>query len=394
MIKHYKILLTFLIINCSLLTVYAQCIITTIAGNGTAGYSGDGGQATDAKLSYAEDIIFDTAGNMYVADSYNNVIRKINTSGIITTIAGNGTGAGTGTGGYSGDGGHATAGEFDAPVDIAFDAIGNLYIADYWNNRVRKVNTAGIITTVAGTGAMGYTGDGSPATAATLDLPCGITFDAAGNLYIADEQNNVIRKVNTAGIITTVVGNGTGAGTGHGGYSGDGGPATAAELNEPSDITFDNRGNLYIAEVGNSRIRIVNTLGVITTIAGGGTSGLGDGGFATAAQLNFPYGITLDNLGNLYIGDALNNRIRKVNTLGIISTIVGNGTAGYIGDGGVATDAELNEPYSVTFDNLGNLYIADDANSSIRKVSNVATTGINQLSVISYQFIPIQARPL
>ncbi|MEO8868756.1 MAG: T9SS type A sorting domain-containing protein [Bacteroidia bacterium] len=363
----------------------AQSIITTVAGNGTQGYSGDGGYATSAQLSYAEGMIFDGGGNMYIADSYNNVIRKINTIGIITTIAGTGFGAGTGAGGYSGDGGAATLAQLNGPVDIVFDASGNLYISDYNNNRVRKINTSGVITTIAGNGNNGYSGDGAAATLAKLYEPSGLAFDATGNLYIADEQNNVIRKINTAGIISTYAGNGFGAGMGTGGYSGDGGQATVAELFEPIGLTFDLSGNLYVAESGNNVVRKINTSGIINTYAGGGISGLGDGGPATLAQLNFPYGLTFDKIGNLYIGDALNNRVRKVSTSGIINTIVGDGIAGYSGDGGLAITAELYDPYNLLFDSIGNLYIADDVNSSIRKVSNVATTDINQVSGIRHQ---------
>ncbi len=236
---------------------------------------------------------------------------------IITTVAGNGIGS------YSGDGGQATAANLNTPSGVAFDAAGNLYIADVNNNRIRKVTTAGAISTVAGNGTGGYSGDGGQATNAELNNPRGVACDATGNLYIADFENNRIRKVTTVGVISTVAGNGTG------GYSGDGGQATVAELNQPIGVTLDTAGNLYIADTYNNRIRIVTTAGVISTVAGNGTGGYsGDGGQATATELYTPAGITFDAAGNLYIGDVENNRIRKVTTVGVISTVTGNGIPG------------------------------------------------------------------
>jgi len=337
-------------------------IISTVAGNGTAGYSGDGGAATAAQLSNPFSVAVGSTGNIYIADGSNNRIRKVNTSGIISTVAGNGTA------GYSGDGGAATAASLSSPYGVAVDSAGNIYIADRSNNRIRKVNTSGIISTVAGNGALGYSGDGGAATAAQLSSPHRVTVDSSGNIYIADTGNYRIRKVNTSGIISTVAGNGTQ------GYSGDGGAATAAQINNPYGVAVDSAGNIYIADNGNKRIRKVNTSGIISTVAGNGTGGyLGDGGVATAAQLNNPYGVTVDNNGNIYIADTSNRRIRKVNTSGIISTVAGNGTAGYSGDGGAATAAQLNNPYGVTVDNSGNIYIADTSNRRIRKVN---TSGI------------------
>lgn len=227
---------------------------------------------------------------------------------IITTVAGNGT-----TGVYpcslcyGGDGGSATAAEIYDPSGVAFDAAGNLYIADAGNNRIRKVTTAGIISTFAGTGAPGFSGDGGPATAAKLWEPMSVSIDAIGNMYIADNANFVIRKVTTAGIISTIAGDTTQ------GYSGDGGPATAAELSAPTFITTDNAGNVYFTDGNNNRLRMINTAGIINTIAGNGLMGYGgDGGPATAAKLNTPQGITIDAAGNLYIADWSNNRVRKV----------------------------------------------------------------------------------
>ena len=222
-----------------------------------------------------------------------------------------------------GDGGAATAAALMNPGGVAVDAAGTLYIADTDNNRIRKVTTAGVITTVAGNGLAGAGGDGGQAVFASLHSPHGVAVDAAGNLYIADTDNNRIRKVTPAGIITTV------AGTGISGHSGDGGPATAARLNYPVGVAVDAAGNLYIADTGNSRIRKVTPAGVITTLAGTGIGGYsGDGGPATAAQLKYPFGVAVDAAGNLYIADSGNNSIRKVTPAGIITTVAGNGTAG------------------------------------------------------------------
>ena len=268
-------------------------IITTVAGNGIYGYSGDGGQATAAQLDFPFGVACDVFGNLYIADSYNAAIRKVSTLGIINTIAGNGIS------GFSGDGGQATAAELNSIFGIYVDVIGNLYIADGGNNRIRKVNTLGIITTVVGNGTNGYSGDGGQATAAELNYPNGLTIDILGNIYIVDNSNNCIRKISTSGIITTVAGNGTA------GFSGDGGQATAAELNLYSGaIAVDVVGNLFLADGANERIRKVNTAGIITTIAGNGTQGYnGDNGQATNAQLDYPWALCTDASGNLYIAD-------------------------------------------------------------------------------------------
>jgi uncharacterized protein (TIGR03437 family) len=308
-------------------------------------------------------------------------------SGIITTIAG------IDNGGFSGDGGPATSAQLSGPSGIVVDGSGNLYVADTGNGRIRKVSVSGVITTVAGNGSDGFSGDGGPATAASLNIDVvgiGIAVDTSGNLFIADINNNRVRKVSAGGIITTVAGNGFGAIDGIGGFSGDGGPATAAELFGPSGIAVDASGNLFIVDLGNMRIRKVSASGIITTVAGsgcvlsvstpncGGFSG--DGGPATSATLNHPSAIAVDSSGNLFIADTENNRIRKVAANGIITTVAGNGpvcqfssltcSGGFSGDGGPATSASLNFPGAVTLDRSGNLFIADTGNLRVREVSS------------------------
>ena len=329
-----------------------------MAGGGSS--LGDGGAATAARLNLHYGVALDRAGNLYIADTNNRRIRKVDSSGNISTVAG------TGTAGFSGDGGAATDARLNNPQGVALDGAGNLYIGDTSNHRIRKVDTAGVISTVAGSGTGGHSGDGGAATAAQLNSPRGVALDGAGNLYIADAWNNRIRKVDTAGVITTA------AGTGASGDFGDGGAATAAWLRDPQVVALDGAGNLYIACRTNHRIRKVNTAGVISTVAGTGMPGFsGDDGAATSAQLSSPEGVAVDWAGNLYIGDASNNRIRKVDTAGVITTVAGTGTAGSSGDGGAAVAAQLNNPGGVALDALGNLYIADRSNRRIRKVVGV-----------------------
>jgi sugar lactone lactonase YvrE len=330
-------------------------VITTVAGNGTVGYSGDDGPATSAELSAPASVAVDAAGNLYIADTGNNRIRKVDKSGTITTIAGNGSS------GYYGDGGPATSAEL-YPAALAVDASGNIYIAN--GNRIRKVDKSGTITTIAGNGSSGYSGDGGPATSAELSYPCGVALDASGNIYIADAIDNCIRKVDVSGDITTVAGNGTM------GCSGDDGPATSAELSAPAGVTVDAAGNLYIADCSNNRIRKVDKKGFVTTIAGNGARGYsGDGGPAIDSELNSPTGLVMDTSENIYIIDTGNNRIRKVDKKGFITTIAGNGLMDYSGDGGPATSADLFYPYGVAVDTAGNLFVTEK--SVIREVTAI-----------------------
>jgi sugar lactone lactonase YvrE len=350
-------------------------LLTVVAGNGsTAGFnfSGDGGPAIAAELSLPLGLALDGAGNLFIADSGNNVIREVvAATGNIQTVAGNSNIIG---GGFSGDGGPATSAQLSSPGSVAVDGAGNLFIADNSNNVIREVVAAtGIIQTVAGNNALGagFSGDGASAIAAQLSTPDGVSVDSTGNIFISDFGNNVIREVlATTGIIQTVVGNGTA------GFSGDGGPAINAELNQPSCMYLDAAGNLFIADFGNNVIReVLAANGSIQTVAGTGTPGFsGDGGLAINAELFLPAAVTADGAGNLFITDFGNSRVRDVAAAsGNIQTLAGNGTFSFSGDGGPATKAELQSPEKVVADGSGNIFISDSVNNVIREV--VAATG-------------------
>jgi sugar lactone lactonase YvrE len=335
-----------------------------VAGDGTMGVEGDGGLATSSMLNRPLYVAVDALGNIYINDASNNRIRMVTkSSGVITTVAGDGTQE------YKGDGGLATSAGLHYPAGIAVDSSGNLYIADAIIDRVRMVTkSTGIITTVAGDGTQGgYKGDGGLATSAGLFYPAGIAVDSSGNLYIADTYNHRIRLVTqSTGIITTVAGNGTR------GYRGDGGLATAAGLDTTYGVAVDASGNLYIADALSFRIRMVTkSTGIITTVAGDGSQVYsGDGGLATAAGVYYPNCVAVDASGNIYFADTPKHRIRMVTkSTGIITTVAGDGTQGYKGDGGLATSAGLYNPYGVAVDASGNLYIADPFNNRIRMVS-------------------------
>jgi uncharacterized protein (TIGR03437 family) len=342
-------------------------VITTVAGNGLTGSSGDNGAATSARLANPEGVAVDSAGNLYIADADNHRIRKVS-GGVIATVAGNGLA------GFSGDNGPAVNAQLNSPYGVAVDSAGNLYIADTENQRIRKVS-GGVIATIAGSGTAGFSGDNGPAISATLGTPMGIAVDLAGNLYIADRDNSRVRKV-ASGLIATVAGNGTQ------GFSGDNGPAADAQLFIPISVAVDSPGNLYIADRYNNRIRKV-TNGTIATVAGGGTP-IGGNGPALSSQFGDPSGVALDSAGNLYIADQASNRVWKVSN-GSIAVVAGNGTPGFSGDNGPAAGAQLNEPFGVAVDSVGNVFIADTGNQRIRKVANgtiatVAGTGTRGFS--------------
>lgn len=338
-------------------TAQAQTI-ETVAGTGTQGFSGDGGQAISAQLNYAYGLADDGSGNLYIADSASHRIRRVDASGVITTVAG------TGAAGYGGDGGSAVTAQLNEPRGIAVDTAGNLFIADLNNHRIRKVDAGGTITTVAGTGAAGYSGDGGAATAAQLNSPFSVAVDGAGRLHIADSANYRVRRVEPNGTITTE------AGVGTSGYGGDNGPALAARFQFIFGIVRDSAGNLYLADGNNHRIRRVDANGTMTTVAGTGTSGFGgDGSPAATAQLNFPSGVAVDSAGVLYIADAGNNRVRQVNAGGTITTVAGSGTSGYGGDGGPAVAARLQFPFALALASSSRLHVADTANFRTRLIS-------------------------
>jgi sugar lactone lactonase YvrE len=346
--------------------------ISTDAGGGTNPTT-----AVSADLPLPLGVASDASGSVYIVDGLLAQVYKLSPSGTLTLVAGNGIT------GFSGDGGPATSASLGFPEGVAVDGSGNIYIADSGTNRIRRVDAlTGIITTVAGSGTSigfgtgGFSGDGGPATSATLSFPTGVAVDASGNLFVADEGNERIRRVDAAtGIITTVAGNGTYCSSPTG-PCGDSGLGTSANLSQPQGVAVDSSGNLFIADAGNNRIRRVDgTTGIITTVAGNGTAGYsGDGGPATSASLAFPESVTVDGSGNLFIADDANDRIRRVDAVtGFITTVAGNGTFGFSGDGGAATSASLGNAVGVSVDISGNLFIADPNNHRIRRVDGTTT---------------------
>ncbi|MEK7432285.1 MAG: NHL repeat-containing protein [Cyanobacteriota bacterium] len=337
-------------------------LINTIGGNGTAAFS-DNAIATNGNVNLPTGIAIDSSRNLYIADTANHRIRKIDIDGSITTIAG------TGTGTFSGDGGLATSATINNPNGLAVDKLGNIYIADTSNNRIRKIDaSSGNITTIAGTGTPSFSGDSGLATSATINNPNALTLDSLGNIYIADTINNRIRKIDvSSGNITTIAGIGTGA------FSGDSGQAGSAEINNPKGLALDASDNIYIADTSNSRIRRIDfSTGIITTVAGTGSASFsGDGGLATSATINNPNSLSIDKTGNIYIADTTNHRIRRIDfSSGNITTVVGSSTGGSFGasDFLQGTSSILNLPSGVAVDSSSNIYLADTSNNRIRKI--------------------------
>jgi uncharacterized protein (TIGR03437 family) len=381
-------------------------IINLFAGDSYPGYFDKvDGTAIDSEFNKPSDVAVDSAGNVYVADSFNAVVRKISPdSATIANFAGNASA------GYSGDNAAATSANIYAPIAIAFDASGNLFIAENADSRIRKVDTKGIITTVAGSGIAGFA-DGSDASKAQFNFPTGVTVDGSGNIYVADSLNLRIRKVASSSV-SSIAGNGAMS------YSGDNGPAVAAQLNAPQSVAADASGNFYIADTANNAVRKVAKGGIITNLIGNGQAGNGNnqlsgpqgvaadpagnvyisdtqnsrvlkvgaaGGVSTLGgsdQFYTPMGLAADAAGNVYVADLSRNMVRKISASGAISTVAGTGNAGFSGDGGAATAALLNSPRAVAVDSAGNLFIADTGNNRIREVtlggqiSTVAGTGL------------------
>ena len=377
--------------------------VSTVAGSGLSGFSGDGGPATNARLSEVEGLAIDRHGNIYIADTDNYRIRRVDPSGVIETIAG------TGEWGTEGDGGPARNASMTPVYGIAADLDGNIYIADTWDDRIRKIDTAGTISTIAGTGEEGASGDGGPATSARLDKPRGVTVDTTGNVYIADSDNHRIRRVDRDGTITSI------AGTGEHGYSGDGGLATEAALSEPYAVMVDIAGNIYIADADNRTVRRVDPSGIITTVAGTGPRGRGGrAGIGTEVYISRPRALAAGNRGEVYIADAwadrvlqldregsitelvassqretrnlgdvtadasgnvyvalpAKGRIVKVDPSGLETEFAGNGEYGFSGDNGPAVNARFRGARGVAADPYGNLYIADTNSHRIRMVDS------------------------
>ncbi|MFI6038124.1 RICIN domain-containing protein [Streptomyces sp. NPDC051315] len=345
--------------------------IRTVAGTGEAGFAGDNERAFSAQLNRPYGVVVDSNGTLYVSDNNNHRVRKITTDGRISTVAG------TGVAGFSGDDGAAVSAQLNDPREVAVDRAGNLYIADAENHRVRKVTADGKISTVAGTGTAGFSGDDGLATAAELNYPYGLVVDSNGTLYVSDNNNHRVRKITTDGKINTV------AGTGAAGFEGDGGPAASAQLNSPYGVSVDGAGDLYIADADNHRVRKVTADGKISTVAGTGAEGFdGDDGPAASAQLNFPLAVVVDNAGTLYVSDHNNHRVRRITTDGKISTVAGTGTEGFDGDDGPAASAQLNYPFGLAVDCVDALYIADYVNNRVRKVASAAMAGLPESGTV------------
>lgn len=341
------------------LAVTGNGTMYTVAGTGAAGFSGDGGSATLASLNAPAGVAVDGSGNLYVADSGNHRIRKVTPAGVITTIAG------TGSGGFSGDGGPATAAQLFSPQGVALDGRGTLYIGDTGNNRVRRITADGTIATIAGNGVRDQGEEGGLATSTPLNEPVAVAADGAGNVYVAEEDR--VLKVIPDGTIHTVAG-----GLYNSGYNGDGIPGTAALLDSPTGLAVDPRGNVYISDTDNQRVRKVGPDGIITTFAGTGAGDFGgDGGPATAAPINGPFGLAVGSDGSVYFADQYNHRVRKILPSGTIVTIAGGGARKR--GVGPATKAELGDANGIALDRADKLYLADTSNNRVDKIANLTT---------------------
>ena len=319
--------------------------VTTFAGSSN-GYAD--GLGISARFNYTQDVAMDNAGNIYVTDYLNHRIRKIDSSGDVTTLAGDGTK------GFAD--GQGTSAKFNMPVSITLDKVGNIYVSDYGNHCIRKIDSSGNVTTLAGNGTAGFA-DGI-GTSAKFDLPCGVAVDNAGNVYVSDTKNHRIRKIDSSGNVTTLAGNGTG------GFAD--GQGTSAKFNFPANITIDKAGNLYVADMSNNRIRKIDLTANVTTIAGDGTKGFVDGP-GTSARFNWSQGIAIDKAGNIYVADWGNQRIRKIDSKGSVTTLAGDGSKGFAdGQGNLA---KFSDPVGLTVDNAGNVYVADWGNNRIRKIT-------------------------
>ena len=339
--------------------------INTVAGTGVQGFSGDGGAAISAELANPFSMAADAAGNVYVADRDNHRVRRIDTNGNITTVAGNGEQ------GFFGDGGLATSATLNTPTAVAVDASGNIYIADSNNNRIRVIAN-GNINTFAGNGTAGYSGDGAAATSASLYTPRGVAVDANGVVYIADTNNHVVRKV-SGGTISTIAGNAE-----QQGFYGDNGTASSAGLDTPTGVAVDATGKVYVADSNNHRVRLLSGA-TLSTFAGNGTAAYsGDGGAATSAAIAFPLGVSLDAMGNIFVADSNNHVIRRVGSTGTIATIAGEGEQGFFGDAGGPNAAVLDTPSGVLPLN-GNVFIADLNNQRIRSTTATLLMFANQI---------------
>ena len=361
------------------------------AGTGAEGSDGDGGQATAARLRYPRGVALDASGNLYIADYLNHRIRRVDADGVITNFAG------TGRRGHMGDGGPAAQSLLSNPAGLAVDTVSNLYVADTGNNRLRRIAPDGTITTVAGTGDGGFGGDGGPATEALLNAPSGVAVDSNGNLYVADTGNNRLRRISADGTITTV------AGASERGFRGDGGPAIEALLNAPSGVATGANGTVYVADTGNNRVRAVDADGMIATIAGTGWWGdSGDGGPAVNALLRAPSAVALDAAGHLYIAETYSHKVRRVSVHGEIRTIAGTGQKGDGVDGQPGTAVSLAHPRGIAVASAGNLFVADSTNHKVRMLTPstevLVPLGTSRVAlvvtaggVLSYQGQPVLA---